>query len=81
MEGPPPTAWHLDSWQGWSRSLPPAALFRRGQPSSSAGLRAAVLLMGRLGYDDSLDAFGVHGIGGFLGAVLTGIFCSLAFNE
>jgi Amt family ammonium transporter len=56
-------------------------LFRRGQPSSSAGLRAAVLLMGRLGYDDSLDAFGVHGIGGFLGAVLTGIFCSLAFNE
>ena len=26
-------------------------------------------------YDDSLDAFGVHGIGGFLGAVLTGIFC------
>ncbi|HKA06115.1 MAG TPA: ammonium transporter, partial [Gemmataceae bacterium] len=28
-----------------------------------------------LGYDDSLDAFGVHGIGGFLGAVLTGVFC------
>ena len=26
-------------------------------------------------YDDSLDAFGVHGIGGFLGAVLTGVFC------
>jgi ammonium transporter, Amt family len=28
-----------------------------------------------LGYDDSLDAFGIHGIGGFLGAVLTGVFC------
>jgi ammonium transporter len=28
-----------------------------------------------LKYDDSLDAFGVHGIGGFLGAVLTGVFC------
>ena len=28
-----------------------------------------------LGYDDSLDAFGVHGVGGFLGAVLTGVFC------
>lgn len=27
------------------------------------------------GYDDSLDAFGVHGVGGFLGAVLTGVFC------
>jgi Amt family ammonium transporter len=40
----------------------------------------AVLLKGKLGYDDSLDAFGVHGVGGFLGAVLTGVFCSLAFN-
>src|SRR5262249_37874182 len=29
-------------------------------------------------YDDSLDAFGVHGVGGFLGAVLTGIFVSAA---
>ncbi|MSQ95857.1 MAG: ammonium transporter [Gemmataceae bacterium] len=27
-------------------------------------------------YDDSLDAFGVHGVGGFLGAVLTGVFCN-----
>ena len=28
-----------------------------------------------LKYDDSLDAFGIHGVGGFLGAVLTGVFC------
>ncbi len=35
----------------------------------------AVLLKPLLGYDDSLDAFGVHAIGGFLGAVLTGVFC------
>ncbi|VTR98804.1 ammonium transporter [Tuwongella immobilis] len=28
------------------------------------------------GYDDSLDAFGVHGIGGLLGALLTGLFCT-----
>ena len=27
-----------------------------------------------LGYDDSLDAFGVHGIGGMIGALLTGVF-------
>ena len=40
----------------------------------------AVLLKGKLGYDDSLDAFGVHGVGGFLGALLTGVFCQLAFN-
>jgi ammonium transporter len=32
-------------------------------------------------YDDSLDAFGVHGVGGFLGAVLTGVFCYLTINE
>ena len=35
----------------------------------------AVQVKTLLGYDDSLDAFGVHGIGGFLGAVLTGVFC------
>jgi Amt family ammonium transporter len=32
------------------------------------------------GYDDSLDAFGVHGAGGTLGAILTGIFASSAIN-
>jgi len=34
----------------------------------------------RFGYDDSLDAFGVHGAGGTLGALLTGIFASSAVN-
>jgi ammonium transporter, Amt family len=32
------------------------------------------------GYDDSLDAFGVHGIGGSVGALLTGVFASSAVN-
>ncbi|HEV3205125.1 MAG TPA: ammonium transporter [Gemmataceae bacterium] len=32
-------------------------------------------------YDDSLDAFGVHGIGGFLGAILTGVFASQALYQ
>ena len=42
--------------------------------------RRRLLLGGRswlkamLGYDDSLDAFGVHGVGGFVGAILTGVF-------
>jgi len=40
----------------------------------------AVALKAKFGYDDSLDAFGVHGVGGFLGAVLTGVFCSTAVN-
>ena len=39
---------------------------------------AAVLAKGALGYDDSLDAFGVHGVGGLIGAVLTGVFVNLA---
>jgi Amt family ammonium transporter len=33
-----------------------------------------VMLKYRLGYDDSLDAFGIHGVGGFVGAILTGVF-------
>ncbi len=32
-------------------------------------------------YDDSLDAFGVHGVGGFLGAVLTGVFASATLTQ
>jgi Amt family ammonium transporter len=35
---------------------------------------AATTLKNALGYDDSLDAFGVHGIGGIIGALLTGVF-------
>ena len=34
----------------------------------------------RLGYDDSLDAFGVHGVGGFTGAILTGVFANSTVN-
>lgn len=34
----------------------------------------------RLGYDDSLDAFGVHGVGGTVGALLTGVFAVRAIN-
>ena len=34
----------------------------------------------KLGYDDSLDVFGIHGIGGIIGAVLTGVFSAAAFG-
>jgi len=34
----------------------------------------------RFGYDDSLDAFGVHGAGGTLGALLTGVFAASVIN-
>ncbi len=40
----------------------------------------ATSLKKKMGYDDSLDAFGVHGIGGIVGAILTGIFCAEALG-
>src|SRR5438445_4368014 len=42
---------------------------------------ASVTLKPFFKYDDSLDAFGVHGVGGFLGAVLTGVFASAALTQ
>ncbi len=41
---------------------------------------AAVHVKKALGYDDSLDAFGVHGVGGIIGALLTGVFADAAVN-
>ncbi|MDU9396413.1 ammonium transporter [Pseudomonas sp. zfem003] len=41
---------------------------------------SATSLKRKLGYDDSLDAFGVHGIGGIVGALLTGVFAAPALG-
>src|SRR5262249_29619990 len=41
----------------------------------------AVCLKPFLKYDDSLDAFGVHGVGRFLGALLAGVFCHAVLTE
>lgn len=41
---------------------------------------AVVLIKTRLGYDDSLDAFGVHGVGGIWGTLATGLFAEKAVN-
>ncbi|MDD5434706.1 MAG: ammonium transporter [Nitrospira sp.] len=41
---------------------------------------SVVILKNKFGYDDSLDAFGVHGVGGTWGAIATGIFASKAVN-
>ncbi|MDT8448237.1 MAG: ammonium transporter [bacterium] len=40
-----------------------------------------VRIKGRFGFDDSLDAFGVHGIGGIFGALATGLFASVLVNS
>jgi Amt family ammonium transporter len=40
-----------------------------------------VIVRQRLGYDDTLDAFGVHGVGGILGAALTGLLATRVVND
>jgi Amt family ammonium transporter len=47
---------------------------------AGAACYLAVQIKAKMGYDDSLDAFGVHGVGGFLGMLLTGLFAIAAVN-
>jgi ammonium transporter, Amt family len=68
-------------------AITPAAGFVGPMPALLIGLIAGAFcyymvaaVKARFGYDDSLDAFGVHGAGGTLGAILTGIFASSAVN-
>jgi Amt family ammonium transporter len=42
---------------------------------------AVAMMKPRFGYDDTLDAFGIHGVGGTVGALLTGVFADPAINE
>ncbi len=65
--------------------ITPASGFVQPLPAMIMGAAAGVVcfiacaaVKTRFGYDDSLDAFGVHGIGGTLGAILTGIFATRA---
>jgi Amt family ammonium transporter len=41
----------------------------------------SVVLKNRLGYDDSLDVFGVHGVGGIVGSILVGVFATRFIND
>ena len=69
-------------------AITPASGFVKPFPAMLIGAAAGVLcyfmvsaVKHKLGYDDSLDAFGVHGAGGTLGAILTGIFATKAVND
>jgi Amt family ammonium transporter len=68
-------------------AITPAAGFVGPMPALLIGLIAGIFcylmvskVKGRFGYDDSLDAFGVHGAGGTVGALLTGVFAVRAIN-
>ena len=41
---------------------------------------AVAILKSKVGYDDSLDAFGIHGVGGMWGAIATGLFATMTVN-
>jgi Amt family ammonium transporter len=68
-------------------AITPAAGFVSPMSALIIGLIAGVFCFwmvtkakSRFGYDDSLDAFGVHGAGGTIGALLTGVFASSVIN-
>ena len=68
-------------------AITPAAGFVGVIPAIFIGVGVSVIcffavswLKPKFGYDDSLDAFGVHGIGGIWGALATGLFASTAIN-
>ena len=68
-------------------AITPASGFVKPIPALIIGFAAGIVcyfavvkLKNMLGYDDSLDAFGVHGVGGTLGAILTGVFATKEVN-
>jgi ammonium transporter, Amt family len=69
-------------------AITPASGFVKPLPAMLIGVAAGVVcyfmvtaVKSKFGYDDSLDAFGVHGAGGTLGAILTGVFATKEIND
>jgi Amt family ammonium transporter len=69
-------------------AITPASGFVKPMPAILIGATAGVVcffmvskVKQKFGYDDSLDVFGVHGIGGTLGAIMTGIFATKEIND
>ena len=69
-------------------AITPASGFVKPFPAILIGLAAGIVcflmvtaVKKKFGYDDALDAFGVHGIGGTLGALLTGVFATKEIND
>ena len=69
-------------------SITPAAGFVNPMPAMAIGAAAGIVCFyactsfkSKLRYDDSLDVFGIHGVGGTLGALLTGVFATRAVND
>ncbi len=63
-----------------SGTVDPMGALVIGLASGGICFLGATTMKRALGYDDSLDAFGVHGIGGLVGALLTGVFASTSLG-
>jgi Amt family ammonium transporter len=59
-----------------SGAVGPMGALAIGFASGTGCFYASTILKRALGYDDSLDVFGIHAIGGIIGALLTGVFCA-----
>jgi ammonium transporter, Amt family len=69
-------------------AITPASGFVKPFPAMLIGFLAGMFcflmvtaVKSKFGYDDTLDAFGVHGAGGTIGAILTGVFATVAIND
>jgi len=69
-------------------AITPASGFVKPIPALAIGVAAGIgcylmvsVVKARFAYDDSLDVFGVHGIGGTMGAILTGVFATREVND
>ena len=87
MQGKPSVLGGISGAVAGLVAITPASGFVKPMPALVIGLLAGILcfymvvkVKNMLGYDDSLDAFGVHGAGGTLGAILTGVFATKDIN-
>lgn len=85
VKGKPSVVGALSGFVAGLVAITPASGFVDFGASIMIGIAASVFcffavafLKEKLGYDDSLDAFGIHGVGGIVGAILTGVFASAA---
>ena len=69
-------------------AITPASGFVQPFPALLIGFMAGIVcffmvtaVKSKFGYDDTLDAFGVHGMGGTVGAILTGVFATMVVND
>jgi len=76
----------VGSVAGLATITPAAGYVNHGRPRSSVFWLAfvcygAIQFRAKMGWDDALDVWGCHGVGGLLGVILTGVFASASVNK